>query len=331
MSGQRDQLERRYRRTLVAYPAKYRAERGDEIVATYLEVTDSDRRWPSIADVADVLRGGVWQRLRASGATGLVAGVPVAATFALSAAAALAAVWLVSVELAPVPAEFVMSPVGPFQSLGGIVWIAWLAAALVALGLPALVARWFLATALTATVAVVPIATLSQYDRPPLSVLVPQVALGLLALAWPSRATWTLRLTPAFATVTAVVVAIWLGDGGEEVYRWNDNLPLTYGAIVLLAGSLLIGCARALAGDSRGLWAVLLLLLPAGLMTVETLASFAAGAVGRGTPHDWPPLAAVTAAVTLLAASAPLLVVALRSRQIRRQPQHCPTCDHLRA
>jgi hypothetical protein len=330
MSGRQDRLERRYRRLLAAYPTAYREERGNEIVATYLDAADSDRRWPSVADVADVLRGGVWQRLRSSGAVGLAASVPVAATFALTAAAALSAVWLVSVELGPAQPGLVMAPVGPFLSLGGTVWIAWLGVALAALGLPALVARRFLAAALTATVAVVPVAALSGYSRPPLLVLVPQVALGLLALGWPTRPAWTVRLTPAFGTLAAVAVTVWIGDGGQAEYRWNDSMVLTYGAIVLLVGSILTGFIQAVRGDSRGLWAVLLLLLPAGLLSVETLAALAAGAVGRGTITDGSYLAGVTVAVSLLAVTAPLLAVTLRRRQIRRLPQRCPTCGRMR-
>jgi hypothetical protein len=63
-------LERRYRRLLRAYPPTYRAERGEEIVSTYLELAGPGQDWPSVGDAADALPGGIRQRLRAKGALG---------------------------------------------------------------------------------------------------------------------------------------------------------------------------------------------------------------------------------------------------------------------
>ncbi|MEU4427969.1 hypothetical protein AB0F81_45725, partial [Actinoplanes sp. NPDC024001] len=58
-------LERRYRRLVrIFYPAGYRAERGTEIVGTYLALASPDRRWPSAADAGDLAAGGLRQRLR---------------------------------------------------------------------------------------------------------------------------------------------------------------------------------------------------------------------------------------------------------------------------
>jgi hypothetical protein len=75
-------LERRYRRLLRAYPAAYRAERGDEIVGTFLDTAGPDRRWPHVRDAADLLGDGLRQHLRARHARGLEAGAPLAATLA---------------------------------------------------------------------------------------------------------------------------------------------------------------------------------------------------------------------------------------------------------
>ncbi len=58
-----DALERRYRRLLVAYPAGYRDRRADEIVGTILDAAPPGRRRPSLADAADLVAGGLRQRI----------------------------------------------------------------------------------------------------------------------------------------------------------------------------------------------------------------------------------------------------------------------------
>src|SRR4051812_30266857 len=57
-------LRRRCRRLLWAYPAWYRQERGLELLTTLLDTAEPDQRWPSPADVADVVRGGLRCRFR---------------------------------------------------------------------------------------------------------------------------------------------------------------------------------------------------------------------------------------------------------------------------
>ncbi|GIH12485.1 hypothetical protein [Rugosimonospora africana] len=335
MSGRQDRLERHYRRLLLAYPAAYRVERGDEIVGTYLEAAGSDQRLPSVADATDVLRGGMRQHLRANRAAGLAAGASVAATFALTAAVVLAAVWLAYIELPPAPSWLVTRQVSPFWSLGAVVWIAWLGAGLAALALPARLTRWVVLAALAATVAAEPVAALSGYDRPPLLVLVPQLALGMLALGWPTRPTWTSRMAPAIAGTAALLFTVRIGGAGHY-YRGIDSEVLAVGAIVLLAGSLLLaGFSRALHGDNRGLWAVLLLLLPIGLLAIDPLAGVVSEVTGQAGPYgnqpnEWPMLAGVTVVVTILATGAVPLVIGLRARLIRQRPGLCPTCGKSR-
>lgn len=79
-------LDARYRMLLRAYPPAYRAERGDEVVGTYLELA-GDRTRPRMSDVTDLLAAGLRERLRARGATGVTDALPLAATLALCAAA----------------------------------------------------------------------------------------------------------------------------------------------------------------------------------------------------------------------------------------------------
>ncbi|MEU7934965.1 hypothetical protein [Micromonospora echinofusca] len=106
------ELERRYHRLLRAYPAEYRRARGAEIVGTYLDLAGPGRRWPSPADAADLVRGGLRQRLRAAGAADLVPGVRLAAVLAFLTATALAGAWSV-LELRPPPAGGARRPPAP--------------------------------------------------------------------------------------------------------------------------------------------------------------------------------------------------------------------------
>lgn len=92
-------LESRYRRLLWAYPGDYQAERGDEIVGTYLDTVEPGRRWPSPHDALDLLGAGLRERLRGYGALGLVAALPLAATAALNTLVAVAAFFLLQVEV----------------------------------------------------------------------------------------------------------------------------------------------------------------------------------------------------------------------------------------
>jgi hypothetical protein len=88
-------LERRGRWLLRAYPAWYRRERGDEMVATLLEASAPGRRWPSARDTRALLIGGL--RVRAAQNRRLTT----AASLRLAAqlGAALALLWLIAINL----------------------------------------------------------------------------------------------------------------------------------------------------------------------------------------------------------------------------------------
>ena len=58
-------LERRSRWLLRAYPARYRRERGEEILGTLLEDSPPGRRWPSPRDARALIMGGL--RVRSQG------------------------------------------------------------------------------------------------------------------------------------------------------------------------------------------------------------------------------------------------------------------------
>jgi hypothetical protein len=59
-------LERRYRRLLAWYPRAFRRENEEEILAVLMACAPNDRRRPGFATAADLIRSGLWMRLRPS-------------------------------------------------------------------------------------------------------------------------------------------------------------------------------------------------------------------------------------------------------------------------
>jgi hypothetical protein len=295
-------LERRYRRLLRAYPADYRAERGDEIVGTYLDTVGAERRWPHARDVADLLAGGFRQHLRARHGRGLETGAPLAATLALAAGTVLAAFWLLWIEVYPAPAG---------HSPAAVAWLAWLAAALVAAVRPGRAARVAVLVALVATVAVAG-APLAGQHRPPLLVLVPQAALGLVGLALPVRPGPAGRLLPLLAGLATAAFVLLAGPASALpfAYRWYAGDLLPGGGVALLAAGLAVAAGYAVRRDARGLWATLLLLPPVAMLLVPAVAS----------DGEWLTLAVTTGVLAAASVAAFPLAVTAHYRYARRGP-----------
>ncbi|MGH3201093.1 MAG: hypothetical protein ACRDP5_03425, partial [Streptosporangiaceae bacterium] len=57
-------LERAYRRLLVFYPRAFRRENGAELLAVLMAGAPDGQRRPGLAGSADLIRGGLWMRLR---------------------------------------------------------------------------------------------------------------------------------------------------------------------------------------------------------------------------------------------------------------------------
>jgi hypothetical protein len=57
-------LERRYRRLLVCYPAAFRREHAHEMLCVLMAGAAQGQRWPRLAEIADLLRGATSMRLR---------------------------------------------------------------------------------------------------------------------------------------------------------------------------------------------------------------------------------------------------------------------------
>ncbi|MFC4150622.1 hypothetical protein ACFO0M_30585 [Micromonospora mangrovi] len=291
-------LERRYRRLLWTYPADYRRERGAEIIGTYLDLAGPGRRRPSIADAADLARGGLRQRLRAAGAGDLVPGVRLAAVLALTAGATLAGAWAAA-ERHPLPADLAVPQFGPFATIGVLAWVGWLLAILALAVRPGRWARATLATAVALTVALVPVGALTGLPRPPLLVLLPQVALGLVALGLPDRPSTPARYAPLLGAVTAALLI------GRQVlgdlwgyYRWGGlRIMPVVGAALFVAGVLVGGAL--LRRHRNGLWVPLALGVPVGLLTLRPLVLTAASLHGYATP-TWSTFAAAAVLVTVV-------------------------------
>ncbi|TDC29252.1 hypothetical protein E1211_26315, partial [Micromonospora sp. 15K316] len=316
-------LERRYLRLLRAYPADYRRSRGAEIVGTYLDLAGPDRRWPSAADAADLLRGGLRQRLRAAGVADLAPGVRLAAVLAFLTATALAAAWSV-LELRPPPADLGLPAAGPFVSLGIGAWVAWLLAAVVYALASGRWARRAVALALLLTLGLVPAAPLVGLPRPPLFVLLPQVALGLVALGLPVTLPAALRAAPLIA-VGAVALAgtnphLLSPQRFGATYYIGTVVPvLPFAAGALLTVVLLVAAGLAVRADHRGVWAALILLTPIGLLALQPLAGAVDG-VGR-TVAVWSELAATAVVIGVVGPALLPLALALRRRRPTRSPR----------
>lgn len=57
-------LERWYRRLLTWYPAEHRRAYGEEMIGVLLASAPDGRRHPRLADLADLVKGGLLARLR---------------------------------------------------------------------------------------------------------------------------------------------------------------------------------------------------------------------------------------------------------------------------
>jgi hypothetical protein len=61
-----EHLERGYRRLLAWYPRAFRDEHGPEILAVLMACAPDGQRRPGLAESADLIRSGLWMRLRPS-------------------------------------------------------------------------------------------------------------------------------------------------------------------------------------------------------------------------------------------------------------------------
>jgi len=269
-------VERRCRRLLLAYPAGYRTERGDEIVATMLDAAPAGRG-PGLADQLDVVASGLRQRLGTARVPGLHAGLVRAAPVALALAAGISvfAWW----RIEPVSLGAVMGGAalfGRFRTLAPIAYAAWILAVLGWAVLRPVLGRLLIAAALAVTLGLPLLAPLTYVDRPPLWVVMALTAFGVLALAGTSPGVGAVppttdeRLTvatgaAAVAIGASTVVLVWPPAAGQFGYYYQPTLARA-GLVVTAAVAALALLALRRRGRGDWLWATALLGLPAGWM-----------------------------------------------------------------
>ncbi|GAB1688947.1 hypothetical protein [Krasilnikovia sp. M28-CT-15] len=324
-------LERRYARwTVLFYPVDYRRERGSELVDTYLSLAAPGRRRPSASDVADLAVGGLRQHLRI--AQGLGPGFRLAGLLALMTATAFATWWAGLEVLAPIPPW--SSRVGPFLSLAVAAWAAWLLAAVVHVAASSRWLRWAVGLAVLVTVGIVPAAALTGSPRPPLSVLLPQIVLGVVALGAAGPRQWWVRLMPIAAAAAVLPITIDTAPGLDFITGYFD-FPATASpatAVTLLIGTLLIALGLAARRDFRGAWAMLILLTPIGMLAVNPLGAVLDSGPGRAVIPEW---SSMVVASVLAVTIGPMLVSLALVARGRWSPgrrsrgtslRQCPTC-----
>nr|BFE59883.1 hypothetical protein GCM10020063_044090 [Dactylosporangium thailandense] len=255
---------------------------------------------------------------------------PASGLLALTITTALASWWAMLLALAPtVPRH---TPTGPVLFLGVAAWVVWLLTAVVHAVAPG---RWFRRVAVLAvlvTAGVVPAAMLTGIPRPPLSVLVPQLVLGVVALGAAGPHRWWVRLTPLAAGAVTVPLAVAAGPryGG---YYITAATTLPAAGVALLIGVTLLALGLAARHDFRGVWALLILLTPIGMLALNPLgAMFDNAGPGRPLIPEWSAMA--VAAVLVAAAGPALLTLALAAtgrrsaggRWLPASGAHCPTC-----
>ncbi|MFG1927848.1 GlsB/YeaQ/YmgE family stress response membrane protein [Cryptosporangium sp. NPDC048952] len=282
-----NELERRYRRLLLAYPADYRAERGDEIVDTYLDTVEPGRTRPSARDAVDLLAGGARQHLRARGASGLPGAVSIAAVLALATGSMLATIWLLAIEFTPVLDDYDLSgPAWTFQTFAAFAWIAWLAAAIAFAVASGRWCRRLIAASLVLMVAAKPVGLLAtalwapngwfSISMPSFIALVPHAALGVLALAVPSRPGRVTRWVPVLAAVVPIVPVLRLDLAYYWSYNWVAPSVFAVVAPLLLFTANAVGAWLMARRDRRGLWIGVVTLPSVALLSAEPLIQVAA-------------------------------------------------------
>jgi hypothetical protein len=272
-----DELERRYRRLMRAYPPGYRRERADEIVGTFLECAPAGQTRPTAGDTADIVVAGLRERLGVLGTGDVGLGLRTAAPVALALAAGMAAVGLLR------DSQSTVGHPSPFKP-ALFVYAAWLLAVAGRVVLPAIVARLLAGVALLGTLAAV-VAMASSWSSPsPGWSLMVLTLLGCVAIAGGGHRLST-RERGGLAAGTLVSVAVLGGsallvptssDGPSwftstrlvnHQYQSAVEAVIAVAMALLLAGMAVFGRLR----DRRWRVAALTLLVATGWLLVPSV------------------------------------------------------------
>jgi hypothetical protein len=216
-------LERRGRLLLRAYPAAYRAQRGEEIIGTLLEATPAGRRSPTLRDGAALLIGGLRARVGQYRGLGAAASMRQAALLA-------AAIYLGFAASDYLPSGLTL----PGLILVSASLLPWLVGAIAASGAVAYLSWTF------------PAAPPREVWPSLAAILLPLVALAVLARD-------TGRLPRAWACLPGVAAVADLAGLAAPAFRWYalDSVPtmqnlLIIGMVVIALGWIAVDARPAL-------------------------------------------------------------------------------------
>jgi hypothetical protein len=197
-------LERHCRLLLLAYPAVYRQDRGEEIIGTLLEATPEGRSWPVARDVRGLVMGSLRARAAVNQRLTTSANLRIAALAGVAAALAFSAGAYVSVA-----ARALTGLAGGHPQPG---WPALLVAVLIGVAVTLAWVSRRRAVVLAAVIAAAILVSLAGAWRPPAFGWPVTVLTGLAALALlagrdeqPGRRwLWLLALVAAFPVLSAL-------------------------------------------------------------------------------------------------------------------------------
>jgi hypothetical protein len=238
-------LERHCRWLLHAYPAWYRRQRGEEILATLLEASPPGRSWPSPRDARALLMAGLQVRAWRNQPRTTAASVRQAVLLG----AALALLWTISEDLADQGASLILAwthTTALHLNLG--YWIA--ADALV---LASVAAAWFAPRPAAAALALTAAAAMWEYWGDRITVIQPAGLLILLAILAPGRN----RLPRSWLWLAGVLSAAHLLDQASgvllRVYH-VINPPLTAVPWIILGAVVLWAAVDARPAVAMAIW-----------------------------------------------------------------------------
>lgn len=308
-------LDRAYRRLLLAYPARWWDERGEEVLTVLLEGAEArGARRPSAGEAADLIAHGLLARAGRLGgamradvddrARELTAALALASLTALSLLCLVFGEWWpwtsVGGGLAEPLSSFSGTP-GPFWTIGGPLMVLLLVPAALSLaGLPRL-ARGLLAASVPVIVATPAVAAVLGWNRPAWWALAGLLLFAVLSLAAPVRRRLLLGgLVAGLSGVTILVVYGHLQAGFDPRPGFYYGYLLQSLALAVPVGVL---AAVAMASARRAI-------IPACLVGSAWLITFAGRLVSAA--------ADTTGALLYLAAAAALGLVALASASYHR-------------
>lgn len=290
-------METFYRRLLVCYPRRWRAEHADALLGVLLDVATAgdDRFRPNPAIVADVALHGLRTRASAIGSFLPSTVRDRAAMIALGSGSAISVVFLMFGEWRPAIDNFGHVPTMTPSIVGYLGWILALASAIVA---RPRVSRLLLVLTLVATVMAPAISSVQDMARPPLwlmlflAMLCTVACLGR-ASSYPGARPQVIAISTAGVCSGIAAAVAGAADQSDEFYRatgafpvFGDTSAYTAAAVAVAAALLLMG-RRAWAGAlamNAIVWASLAILTPAGagllVSEAQTIAILmAAGAI----------------------------------------------------